>query len=328
MSEKSSVDRSIGWLPLLFGLPSTTVAPRYSKTSPAIGPEAIRTFLPASSRDGVSCEEKSAVIAVPVGFQPMKLRATAIPIPTATPPPPPAAPEAATAPTIASIVAALLAVTVTDPTLLAAVPRPLFSTKALVLVRMTLVDSAPPPATATPPPPPRPSDTAAATDVARIDESSCAVTTTAPLAMTSSAFRMTAVVSVAIVLWASETPTEIAAPTAPPIPTATATAPASARILDESVAVTAIDCAEIPAPSPSMAADSDWPIRFTDDTPAPLAARPATPPPAIAADPASTSESIRWPDSATIARLPVVVMRLFSDLANTPTSATRLPFWS
>ena len=170
----------------------------------------------------------------------MKLRATAIPMPTATPPPNPAAPEAATAPTVASIAAVLVASMVTEPTSSAAVPIALFCTKALVLVRIMLVASAPPPATATPAAPPSPTETAAATEVARMDDVSVALTVTEPAASTVSAFFMAAVVCVAIELFASDTPTEIAAPSTPPMPTETATAPASVAIFDSSLPLTSM----------------------------------------------------------------------------------------
>ena len=264
----------------------------YSNTSPSIGPVATRTFLPLSSDACLLRELKSAAIVVPLGSQPMKLRATAIPMPTATPPPTPAAPDAATAPTIASIVAVLVASMVTEPTSSAAVPIALFCTKALVLVRMMLVASAPPPATATPAAPPSPNETAAATEVARMDDVSFALTVTASAASTRPASLTAAVVSVAIELFASDTPTEIAAPNAPPAPTATATAPASAEILESSLAPTMMDWAPIPEPSPVIVASIRWPIRLVAETPAPLAATPPTPPPANAAEPARTSESI------------------------------------
>ena len=131
-----------------------------------------------------------------------------------------------------------------------------------------------------------------------MDDLSVALTVTASAASTKPASLTEAVVWVAIELFASDTPTEIAAPKAPPAPNATATAPASAEILESSSARTLTDWARIPDPSPVIVASIRWPIRLTEETPAPLAATPPTPPPANAAEPARTSESILLRDSA------------------------------
>ena len=133
----------------MLGSPSVNVVPMYSKTSSAIGPETIRTLSPVAKVVGVSCEPWLATVEASCGFQPMKLRATAMPIATPTPTLFPNAAETATAPTVASIFEVLSALISTAPTAAPTTPSELFSTKAFVFVRMMFVDSAPPPLTAT-----------------------------------------------------------------------------------------------------------------------------------------------------------------------------------
>ena len=83
-----------------------------------------------------------------VSWEPMMLRATAIPRARAAELPPPKAIEAATAMTFATIFPVELADTVTLLTGAAAVPRVPPMTAARVVDRMRLVDSDPPPARA------------------------------------------------------------------------------------------------------------------------------------------------------------------------------------
>ena len=150
----------------------------YSYTSPAIGPLAILTFVTflTSEGTGASLLLLVATTAVPVGSQPMKLRATATPIETPMPavPPTPTATEAAT--TFASIALLMSVMRLRPPRLC----RSLSLANAFAFVRMTFVDSAPAPLTAMPAVAPTLAASEAATEMASIDAPSVACSAMPP----------------------------------------------------------------------------------------------------------------------------------------------------
>ena len=123
---------------------------------------------------------------------------------------------------------------------------------------MTFVASAPAPLTAMPALPPMPAASEAATDVALIDEDSVAMTLTAPLVVVipSFALRIYACTSLLMLLRASETPMDSEIPASPPKDAASDAAPATATMVDASVAVKArlrpLMPAFGPVPSPDM----------------------------------------------------------------------------
>ena len=109
-----------------------------------------------------------------------------------------------------------------------------------------------------------------------------------------------------MVLRASDTPTDTDPPTNPP-DRLTETAAATAWMRELSPASRATRAAAMPAVpptrSPSMYAFTSTPILFSENTPEPLAARPAVPAP-TATDPAATTELMLWPAVAVWVRPP------------------------
>ena len=92
---------------------------------------------------------------------------------------------------------------------------------------------------------------------------------------------------------------EIATPALPPKAAAMDAAPASALIVDESVAVRTAELTSMPVPlSPSINALTKVAILLSVTTPEPLAATPVVPPPATAAEPAPTPAVMLPPDVA------------------------------
>ena len=235
------------------------------------------------------------------GSQPMKLRATDTPSAKAGAFVPLMAIEAATASTRASTSPVDLAVIVTSPTLLAAVPSEPPVTDAVVVDSTTLVDSAPPPDRATAGVP-AVTDAANATAIAltRISESLVAVIVTAPPAFIVPAFSMNAATVLSTVLCASARPTE-PAPLLPPDRLAvTAAAIASAVIFDESVASTASP--PVPASTPVLEAEASMSVamRLSVHSPPMATAAASVVDAAMATEAASTKASITDVDCAEI----------------------------
>ena len=120
----------------------------------------------------------------------------------------------------------------------------LLAMKALVLVRIVLTAAAPAPLTDTPAVPPKPAAIEAATDTALIVALVSEVRLTAPVLVNPfAAFLMDASTSLEIKFWAIDTPIETETPAVPPKEAATEAAPASAVIVELSLAlkVAAVD---------------------------------------------------------------------------------------
>ena len=259
----------------------------------------------------------------------MKLRAIAKPTDAPMPAVPPAPTAALAAITSARIDESLVAWTSTFPLLTTTLPS---ATEALVRLRMMFFATAPAPLTAIPavPPPPMASD--AADVVASIRETVVASITTPPRVVRSVSSALSMKASTLLPMWfaASATPTEKATPPVPPKAAAIVAAPATDSIADSSCAPSVTLPAVMPAaPGPLASSPSTKALMFVAillvaDTPAPLTPTPPVLPPAIAAEPASTSASIVAWLAAVMPRLPVVTMLEFRAKAWT-SAGERLP---
>ena len=233
-----------------------------------------------------------ATTAVPVGSQPMKLRATATPIETPTPAVLPAATATEAAMTLASMAPVMSVTKLTLPALCSW----LSVANALALDRMMLVDSAPAPATAMPAVEPRPTASEAAAEMAWMSASTVLFRAMPPgPAARSSTLTIEASTSLSIRLCASATPIEIATALDPPAAMATAAAPAKALMSDVSLALSATPDAWMPA-ALSLPTDAltSVAILFSVKTPEPASAKPFEPPTPTATDAAATMASMFW----------------------------------
>ncbi len=191
----------------------------------------------------------------------------------------------------------------------------LLTIPALVLLRIVLTAPAPAPLMAMPAEPPMPTAREAAAAIASMVWAEVAVMLIAPdVALKElSAFLTVASTSLEIRLSARETPMDRETPAEPPPAIPSDAAPASALMVEVSRAVRDALVALIPvAPSPSMNALTRVATLLVVSTPEPLAAIPALPPTAIAAEPAPT---------------PALIVALLIALRVNAPLAARLEFW-
>ena len=126
-----------------------------------------------------------------------------------------------------------------------------------------------------------------------------------------SAFLMKAATLVEISFRPSATPMEIETPAPLPNAKEIEAAPATAEIVEVSLAVKVMLVAEMPPrsvpdpPSPSMEASTSWPIRFSAQTPEPLAPTPALLPAPTAAEKENTRALMVWLATAVWVSSPV-----------------------
>ena len=233
-----------------------------------------------------------AVTAVPVGSQPMKLRATATPIDAPMPAVLPAATATVAAMTLASMLPVMTVVRLTPPPLV----RWLFWAKAFAFDRTIFVDSAPAPLTAMPAVEPRPTANAAAAETALMFAPDVVWTAMPPDPATrSSTLMIEASTRLSIRFCASATPIDSATALEPPAATATAAAPANASMSEVSLALSATPLAWMPAAA-SLLTDALTPVAilFSVNTPEPAKAKPFEPPTPTATEAARTIASMFW----------------------------------
>ena len=176
-------------------------------------------------------------------------------------------------------------------------------TRARVSPKITLSADAPAPLTPTPVAPPKAMATEAARPKTWMSASEMAWTVTVLFELRLAPSRE-ASTTPSMMLRASETPTDKAAPVPPPKAAASEAAPATARIDERSLACTSTSSASMSLGRSPRAdkvvtpACTRVPIWFSAQTPEPLAARPVPPPPASAAEPETTKALMTWRPSA------------------------------
>jgi len=229
--------------------------------------------------------------------QPIRFRATATPMDTPIPLFPPMA-TAKEAETMTALITERLAA---SRSRLPALLTMLSSMAALVLVKMTLVASAPAPLTPTAVLPENAAAMDAAAETALIVSVPVAEREIPPMVLCTpwSALRIKACTLLLMVLVARETPMETDTPVSPAKEAAMEAAAASAEMVDVSSAARAMSVAEIPvAPSPSMDDSTSTPIQFSEKTPEPLTPTPTLPAAPMPTEAAMTAELMVWLASA------------------------------